>query len=76
MGFLVYLNISCALLWFDAIVSRRRLKEAIEELHEETEDFSDGTLLFLATFCIIGLILVMIPGYIAKIIAKIIKGVM
>ena len=72
MGFLVYLNISCALLWFDIIASRGRLKEAIEELHEETEGFSDGALLFIATFCVIGLIILMIPGHTIKLIKRVI----
>jgi hypothetical protein len=72
MGFLVYLNISCALLWFDIIASRRRLKEAIGELQEETEGLSDASLIFIATLCVIGLIIIMIPGYAAKIIKRVI----
>ena len=72
MGFLVYLNISCALLWFDVIASRGRLKEEIGELQEETEGLSDGTLLFIATLCVIGLIVLMIPGHAVSIIKRVI----
>lgn len=61
---MIYLNLSCILIWYEFIFKNKSIKKGLKNI--DIDEFSNSTIMLLATFTVIIAIVVILPYYIIK----------
>ena len=65
---MIYLNISCLLLWYEFIFKHKRIKKDLKKNFKDidADEFSNSTIMLIATFTIVLSIIAILPWYVVK----------
>lgn len=61
---MIYLNLNCILIWYEFIFNNKSIKKGLKNI--DIDEFSNSTIMLLATFTVIIAIVVILPYYIIK----------
>lgn len=65
---MIYLNVNCLLLWYEFIFKHERIKRNFENI--DIDEYSNSTIMLIATFSIILTIIAILPWYVVKTIKR------
>ena len=69
---MIYLNVSCLLIWYEFIFKHKKIKKDLKRSFEDIaiDEFSNSTIMLMATFSIILSIIAILPWYVVKTIKR------
>lgn len=69
---MIYLNVNCLLLWYEFIFKHERIKKDLKRNFEniDIDEYSNSTIMLIATFSIILTIIAILPWYVVKTIKR------